>query len=409
MLQFLENCSTFCFLDNHGYEFDSSYECLAAAGALKWVQGNPDSPVFSPLDDLHRTYTDWIFGHICYDTKNAIESLESKHPDAVGFPDLHFFIPETVLLLHPGHVEIGVTGNQDAGDLFRRISSLEIRPQMPPEKAQFLSRFTREEYIKTVGRLQEHIVRGDCYEVNFCQEFYSHQSIPFPTEVFKRLSERSPSPFSACYRCQDQYLLCASPERFLKRTGDCLIAQPMKGTSKRILEDLPADLREKSALARDEKERAENIMIVDLVRNDLSKVCTEGSVHVKNFLEVHTFPQVHQMISTVEGRLPPGITTGRILEATFPMGSMTGAPKKRVMELIETYEKTRRGLYSGTVGYLDPEGNFDFNVVIRSILYNSARQYISIQCGSAITFNSDPEKEYEECLLKASALFSALG
>ena len=149
-------------------------------------------------------------------------------------------------------------------------------------------------------------------------------------------------------------------------------------------------------------------MIVDLVRNDLAKICTEGSVFVKDFLKIYSFPQVHQMISTIAGTLKENITLAEIFSASFPMGSMTGAPKKRVMELIEKYEKTKRGLFSGAVGYINPEGDFDFNVVIRSVLYNHTKQYVSIQAGSAITFKSNPKNEYEECLLKIAAMKKSL-
>ncbi len=199
--------------------------------------------------------------------------------------------------------------------------------------------------------------------------------------------------------------MCASPERFLKKTGNTIISQPIKGTSKRNNEK---DEEEKSALQLNEKERAENIMIVDLVRNDLSKICTEGSVSVKEYLKIYSFPQVHQMISTITGQLRENISFSEILSATFPMGSMTGAPKKRVMELLEKYERTKRGLFSGTVGYITPGGDFDFNVVIRSVLYNHETNYLSIQAGSAITFKSEPEKEYEECNVKIAALKQAI-
>jgi para-aminobenzoate synthetase component 1 len=202
--------------------------------------------------------------------------------------------------------------------------------------------------------------------------------------------------------------MCASPERFIKKKKDTIISQPIKGTANRVKNDLAADEQRKDNLFYNDKERSENIMIVDLVRNDLAKICTQGSVSVKEFLKVYTFPQVHQMISTVAGNLKENISIADVFYATFPMGSMTGAPKKKVMELIEKYEKTRRGLFSGTLGYINPEGDFDFNVVIRSILYNQSNSYVSIQAGSAITFKSDPKNEYEECLLKITAMKKAL-
>ena len=273
------------------------------------------------------------------------------------------------------------------------------------EKPELKSKFSREEYLETVKKLQAHIAKGDCYEICFCQEFFAQNSIINPVNVFRKLSDISPNPFSAFYKYHDKFLICASPERFLKKTGKVIISQPVKGTSKRNSEKDEVD---KIALQSNEKERAENIMIVDLVRNDLSKICVEGSVAVKEFLNIFSFPQVHQMISTITGVLRKNISFAEILSATFPMGSMTGAPKKRVMELIEQYEKTKRGLFSGTVGYISPQGNFDFNVVIRSILYNRENKFLSMQAGSAITFKSIPEKEFEECNLKILAMKKAL-
>ena len=162
--------------------------------------------------------------------------------------------------------------------------------------------------------------------------------------------------------------------------------------------------KSKEELFHSDKDRSENVMVVDLVRNDLSKVCEEGTVKVDELYGIYSFPQVHQMISTVSGELKKNISFTEIIKATFPMGSMTGAPKKRVMELIEQYEKTKRGIFSGCLGYISPNGDFDFNVVIRSIMYNASSNYLSFQAGSAITFYSDPEKEWEECLLKAEAI-----
>ena len=285
------------------------------------------------------------------------------------------------------------------------MQTIEIQKQDAPV---LKSRFAKDEYIETVKKIQQHIVRGDCYEINFCQEFYADDVVINPFSVYRKLSALSPNPFSAFYKYEDKYLMCASPERFLKKTGRTIISQPIKGTAKRIHNDEKTDEQQKNDLSVNEKERSENIMIVDLVRNDLAKICTEGSVFVKDFLSIYSFPQVHQMISTITGNLKENITLAEIFSATFPMGSMTGAPKKRVMELIEKYEKTKRGLFSGSIGYMNPEGDFDFNVVIRSVLYNQSKKYLSIQAGSAITFKSVPENEYEECLLKVAAIKKAL-
>jgi para-aminobenzoate synthetase component 1 len=269
-------------------------------------------------------------------------------------------------------------------------------------------RIQKEEYLSTIGQLQKHILRGDCYEINFCQEFYAEKIIIDPVIVYQKLTSVSPNPFSALYRVNDKWLICASPERFLKKQGNRILSQPIKGTSKRITDNKLQDEKSKERLLHSNKDRSENVMVVDLVRNDLAKICKEGTVQVDELYGIYSFPQVHQMISTISGELKKNISFTEMIRATFPMGSMTGAPKKRVMQLIEQYEKTKRGIFSGALGYISPGGDFDFNVVIRSIMYNASSGYLSFQAGSGITFYSDPEKEWEECMLKAEAIKTVL-
>jgi para-aminobenzoate synthetase component 1 len=220
--------------------------------------------------------------------------------------------------------------------------------------------------------------------------------------------EISPNPFAAFYRLQDKYLLCASPERFLMKTGNQISSQPIKGTNKRDLLNSLHDDELKKELAESRKDQSENVMIVDLVRNDLTKICKEASVKVDELFGIYSFPQVHQMISTIRGELKEATPFSQIISATFPMGSMTGAPKHRVMQLIDEYEPSSRGIFSGSVGYINPDGDFDFNVVIRSIMYNATNRCLSYQVGSGITFYSDPEKEWVECMLKAEAIKKVL-
>jgi len=403
LLNFGIRFSNFCFFDNHNYDFDKSYECLAAAGSVRSVICNTETGL-EELKQFQNNNKDWIFGHVSYDLKNQIENISSENPDNIQFPDFVFFVPEVVFILSEKKVEISVFADKDPDDLFHTISALSFSAK-PSAKPSFQRKFSKEEYLHTVKKLQQHIAKGDCYEICFCQEFFAENVQLDPVNIFKKLSDLSPNPFSAFYKYEDKYLLCASPERFLKKINHTIISQPIKGTLKR---NPVNDDEEKIALQLNEKERAENIMIVDLVRNDLSKICEEGSVAVKEFLKIYSFPHLHQMISTISGNVPGNISFAEILRATFPMGSMTGAPKKRVMELIEQYEKTKRGLFSGTVGYITPQGDFDFNVVIRSILYNKGNKFLSIQAGSAITFKSDAEKEYEECNIKIEAMKKAL-
>ena len=406
MLNFGKKFSNFCFLDNHEYEFDKSYECLAALGSLNAITAGKTCSL-AHIDDFIKKSNDWIFGHISYDLKNEIEDLSSENQDGIGFPDFQFFVPEIVIILSKDIIRIGVDAAHDAKTIFNELSAL-IPQENNFSKPELLSRFSKNDYLETVKKLQQHILKGDCYEICFCQEFYADSVQIDPVSSFKKLNLLSPNPFSAFYRSGEKYLLCASPERFLKRSGNVIISQPIKGTSRRSSDENRNDEEEINLLLSDEKERSENIMVVDLVRNDLSKICEEGSVSVKEYLKIYSFPHVHQMISTIAGELRNGVTFTDMLSATFPMGSMTGVPKKKVMELIEQYERTKRGLFSGSVGYINPEGDFDFNVVIRSILYNDKKQYLSIQAGSAITWKSDPEKEYEECNLKIAAMRAAL-
>lgn len=405
VLNWTQQFNTFCFLDNNQYHIKPhTQECLLAAGVkAEFVSGSGD--VLSQLQDfLYSKEGKWLLGHINYDLKNQLEQLHSGRQDLIQFPDLFFFEPLILIRLNEAQMIIEA---DEPENVFNEISNVALSPTVESAKANtaiIKNRIQKEEYISIIRQLQQHILRGDCYEINFCQEFFAEGAEIDPLNIYKELSDISPNPFSALYRLKDKWLLCASPERFLKKEGRKVLTQPIKGTSKRIQSDDNKDEQNKNELFLSVKDRSENVMIVDLMRNDLSKICEEGTVKVDELYGIYSFPQVHQMISTISGELKNNISFSEILKATFPMGSMTGAPKKRVMELIEQYEKTKRGIFSGAVGYISPDNDFDFNVVIRSIMYNNATNYLSFQAGSAITFYSDPEKEWEECLLKAEAI-----
>ncbi len=407
MLSWANQFSIFCFLDNQQYEFQApAFDCILAAGCKRRITASAGNAL-TILQELHQQRPCWLFGHLSYDLKNETEpSLQSAHPDSIGFDALHFFEPEILLRLGKHRVDI-LGGGQEVFDAIAATALPETALSAAPIPVS--SRFTKAEYVEAVEQVQAHIRRGDCYELNFCQEFYATGAMLHPLTTFHRLTCLSPNPFAALYRVNDCWCLCASPERYLKRQADYIFSQPIKGTSRRHLLDELADEASRQQLLNSAKERSENVMVVDLVRNDLSRICKEGTVQAEELFGVYSFPQVHQLISTVSGRLLPGIALADIIRATFPMGSMTGAPKKRVMELTEKYERTRRGLFSGGIGYITPQGDFDFNVVIRSILYNSTRQYLSFQTGGAITFYSDAVQEYEECMLKAAAIRQVLG
>ena len=344
---------------------------------------------------------EWIVGYLGYDLKNDIEQLSSVHPNHIGFPALCMVVPEKILAI--SNEGIVISGEKWIDE----IEEFNLPPIEASEPVSIKPRVSREDYLQTVEALKQHIIQGDVYEINYCVEFYSSLSKINPLQVYADLIKKSPVPFGAFVKSNGRYLMCASPERFLKKTGNRMLSQPIKGTSKRGANEAE-DTALKQALLNSEKERAENLMIVDLVRNDLARSAKTGTVKVEELFGIYSFKQVHQMISTVSATLADNIHWVDALKFAFPMGSMTGAPKIRAMQLIEQYERTARGLYSGAVGYITPEGDFDFNVVIRSLQYNSMNQYLNFEVGGAITYDSIPEKEYEECLIKAGAILDTL-
>lgn len=389
----------------------SDYEAVLAIGAEQSIRCDHQN-AFKQLADFQAKTQDWIFGYLSYDLKNDIEDLSSNNFDGLDFPQLYFFQPKKLFLLYNDQVEVlylnsykdELTNDLKAIDL---VDGLVEPSQSVCTPVKIKLRIHKDEYFNKLAVLLEHIHKGDVYEVNFCQEFYSEDTSIDPLCSFLKLNSISKPPFAAYMKLGDLYLLSASPERYLKKKADRIISQPIKGTAKRS-SDPKEDLRLKQHLENDAKERSENIMIVDLVRNDLSKIAEKGTVQVEELCKVYSFKQVHQMISTVSASIAKHIGPVDILQATFPMGSMTGAPKISAMEIIEKLEETKRGLYSGAVGYISPLGDFDFNVVIRSILYNAANSYVSYSVGGAITAKSDPVSEYEECLIKAKAMREVL-
>ena len=398
MLSWANQFNIFSFFDNQQYNFQPhNYECLLAIGKDVQLSGNNPEIIDQYLSD-HKS---WLFGHLAYDFKNQLFNFHTNTVNKINFPDWFFFEPDILLLMKGDQLIIHAKATES---VFKEIQSTEIK-KSSPDSIKLSQRYTKEEYIHKVLKLKEHIKRGDCYEINFCQEFYCDDAYINPIIVYSRLMDASPNPFSALYKLEDKYLICTSPERFLTKNSNKLISQPMKGTIRRG-KTITEDDTLRTALLNSKKDQAENIMVVDLVRNDLSKIC--ASVKVEELNAVYSFPKVHQMVSTVSGYLREGTSFSEILQATFPMGSMTGAPKYKVMELIDQFEFGSRGLFSGSVGYIDDEGKFDFNVVIRSILYNQSNRYLSYFVGSGITFNSDPESEWEECLLKGEAIKNVL-
>lgn len=402
------------WLDSNNYpQTASNFEAVLAVEAFTALKTDQYG-AFEQLKEYQETTKDWIFGYLSYDLKNDLENLSSKNIDGLKFPDLYFFQPQKLILVGKEKVEfryLKMVDDEIASDYEEILqqeltainSSSEEKNKVTPLKA----RISKEEYLDKVSEMLEHIHRGDIYEANFCQEYFAENRTINPTQVFQNLNEISSPPFASFLKMEDYYLLSASPERYIKKDGNKVISQPIKGTARRA-ETEEEDKKIVEMLAKDPKEVSENVMIVDLVRNDISRVAKKGSVQVDELCKVYSFKQVHQLISTISAELEVGCTPVEVLKATFPMGSMTGAPKISAMKIIEELEESKRGLYSGAVGYFTPEGDFDFNVVIRSILYNASLKYVSFSVGGAITSKSIPELEYEECQLKSKAMLQVL-
>ena len=397
------------FLDSNSYpQAYSSYDCMLAVDAFTLLQTDYHN-AFEDLKQYQQTTKDWLFGYLSYDLKNDSERLQSNNFDGLDFPDLFFFQPKKIFLLKGNQLETRYLHlcDDELQEDYQDITTIVPQQSTASESVVVQARIDQKKYLEQVQKMQEYIHKGDIYEANFCMEFYAENATIQPLEKFQKLNAISQPPFAVFLKNNQQYLLSATPERYLRKEGEDLISQPIKGTAKRY-EDPVADEKAKDDLASNPKERAENIMITDLVRNDLSRTAQKGSVQVEELCGIYSFMQVHQMISTITSKMDEKYAVIDVLRLTFPMGSMTGAPKISAMKIIEELEATKRGLYSGAVGYFTPEGDFDFNVVIRSILYNQKKQYLSFSVGSAITALSVPEQEYEECLLKAKAMKSVL-
>jgi para-aminobenzoate synthetase component 1 len=380
-----------------------------AAGMYQPVAFPPDTDPFHTLFQHHQQHPDFLIGYFGYDLKNRIEPLVSRHRDTLGFPEIYFFQPIHLIDFDDEHLTVRSWGNPDA--VIDAILAVSTKTFPEPPKNKFgnsvKSRVSPDEYRQTVRRIQQDIIDGTVYELNYCIEFFLENTEIDPLTVYNDLTKRSPMPFSHFQRIRNQYVIGASPERFLKKDGNRLISQPIKGTIRRgTTPDEDAQLRQQ--LRSSEKEQAENLMIVDLVRNDLARSAENGSVQVDELFGIYPFQQLFQMISTVSATIRNDLPFTEAIRNAFPMGSMTGAPKVRAMELIDQYETSRRGLYSGAAGFITPEGDFDFNVMIRSIFYNADNGTVSFSVGSAITYDADPQQEYEECLLKADAIMAVL-
>ena len=398
MLDWASQFSILLFLDSNDYP--GRYGCLLAVDAMETVNDS-----LADIQAHHDANKDWLLGHICYDYKNELEpKLSSDHEEHLGFPLLQFFRPRIVCYMGASHEELTIECvDVNPQQVYNAIINTEIKEIASLPALNFQQRVSKNVYLDHIAKLRQHIFEGDCYEINYCTESFCENAVVDPLSAFKRLNNISPAPFAAYYRLHDKYMLCSSPERYLEKSGDTLCSQPIKGTARRSGHEAE-DEQIKDALRSSLKERAENVMITDLTRNDLARVSEMGSVNVEELFGIYSYPRVHQMISTITGKMRSGLPFTDAIRYSFPMGSMTGAPKVKVMQLIERYEQARRQLYSGTVGYITPGGDFDFNVVIRSLFYNAETHYLSYQAGGAITYDSIAEQEWEEMRLKSWAM-----
>ena len=399
-----------CLLDSNDEPRNMSsknchYSFLLAIGAHKICSPNNNS--FNNLKQFYEKNKDWMFGYFAYDLKNENTQLNSGNIDNLYFHNSYFFVPKTIFKLKKYMLYIETFLNkQEIDSYMKEIENQNcIKFCMPSINLQ--KRESKKEYIKKIEGIKNHIQKGDVYEMNYCQEFYSNNVEINVEALFYKLNKRTKSPFASFLHIHDKYVVCTSPERFLKKTNQILLSQPIKGTIKRS-EDVEIDKMLVNKLLNSKKDKIENVMITDLVRNDLSKCAVKKSVSVDELFGVYTFKQVHHMITSISSELDPNFHFINAIKGAFPMGSMTGAPKQKAMELIEFFETTKRGLFSGSIGYITPNANFDFNVVIRSLLYNSSKKYLSVMVGGAITSRSVAEDEYDECLIKLKEIFKIL-
>jgi para-aminobenzoate synthetase component 1 len=402
LLQWAAEQTVFCWLEGaSASEASYAFPRLLAVGVQRSFELGPQAQLHELDDFLTPTEIGYVV-QVGYGLKDRLERLSSRHTDPIGFPALFVFEPAVLIrIVEDRRIQIQAPDPEAVWRSIQEIAPETARSAIP--KIEFRARLDRDEYIQQVQAIQQHILRGDCYELNYCQEFFSTPTNIDPLQVYLQLESVAQAPFSCLYRNGDRWLIGASPERFLRRTGNRIESVPMKGTAPRD-PDPEADQANATALRQSQKDRSENIMVVDLVRNDLSRIAETGSVRVESLCALRSFPQVHQLVSTVSCRIKPSIQFREILAACFPMGSMTGAPKIRVMELTDRFESSARGLYSGSIGFLESNGDFDLNVVIRSLQYQATQGYLSYHVGSGITACSNSEKEWEECLWKAGAI-----
>lgn len=413
LIQWANQFKHVVWLDSNFYpDREKTYEAILAVDADSIFQS--DSPeALNELKEYRKINKDWLFGYVSFDAGESIPPGQkaNEKKDDLQFSKLNFFHPRKIFFLKKDSIEIHYkTDNEkDIQVDWKAINDLKVQEDLQTKpNLQFQSRLSKQEYLDKIKKIQEYIEHGKVTEINFCQDFYTHEKLENPLAVYKQLNEISKTPFASYVRMEEKYVLCASPERYLSNTNGVLKSQPIKGTAKRK-ENILEDSKIRLSLETDEKEITENVIITEMVVDEMYAIAQEGSVQITELCKAYSFKQVHQLISTVICHLKPELHAVDAIQATYPMGSMTGIPKESTLKIIEELEDFNRGLYSGSIGYFAPNDDFDFNVVIRSILYNAQNEYISFAAGGAITALSNPENEYEEVRLKVKAMEQVLG
>lgn len=404
VLCWLKQYNTFTYLDNNHYSNGPHrYELLVGVEAMRSLS----------IEEINlpENKGQWLFGHLSYDYKvQLFPKLPINKCRKDGYSSTSFFIPKIVIAIPFQSSHVKIISNVDHDLIFKAIINSEVTSDLSlhlQDDTDWIEDMNQDQYLNTVNAIQNHIKEGDCYELNLCNGYEIQEIGLDPYIVFQKLNLINPAPFAAFYRSDNNFLLCSSPERYLYKEKSLLVSQPIKGTIRKGI-TLEEDENLKRQLKNNIKECAENLMITDLVRNDLAQICEVGSVTVPDLLGLYSFNSLHHLISTIQGNVIANYNLIEILSLPFPMGSMTGAPKYIVMELIDKYEKSGRGIYSGSIVYITPEGDFDSNVVIRSLVYNSTTRKLHFHSGGAITIDSDPQKEWEEICLKSQRLKDVL-
>ena len=377
----------------------SKVDWIFACGDRYSKSIDSDLTKFQSFLDCHKN--EYLFGVLSYDLKEGIEGLSSRNTAFHDLPAWSFFLPELLVKSVKGKVE-WLIGNSD-------MLSSAVQKEDETEVYSFHPQISKSQYLSAIASIQENLQRGNVYELNFCREFHcnSINSIPIYS-LYQKLQSANPSSFSALFRVKETVLISSSPERYIMKKGSTLISEPIKGTIERS-ENKEVDELNAEKLRHSEKERRENVMIVDLVRNDLSRIALPNSVQVEALYSIRSLPKVHQMVSVIRAQLKSDVHFTDILRASFPMGSMTGAPKVAAMKLAEELESFKRGWYSGSVGYIEPNGDFDFNVIIRSLIVERDKKRMSTAAGGAITILSDPEMEFQESEWKVQSVLKSIG